>query len=68
MAHEAQIKKSLIDILTMHENQWTYRGDIKTESSYEVVNQIVPRRQADRSGRDERTKAGTIKPGSNQGL
>ena len=29
MTHEAQIEKSLIDILTMRENQWTYRGDIK---------------------------------------
>lgn len=33
MTHEAQIEKSLIDILTMRDNQWTYRGDIKTEDA-----------------------------------
>ena len=31
MAHENQIEKTLIDILTMKENQWTYRNDIKSE-------------------------------------
>ena len=33
MANEIQIEKSLIDILTLRENQWTYRGDLKTEDA-----------------------------------
>jgi len=33
MTSENQIEKTLIDILTMRENQWTYRGDIKTEAA-----------------------------------
>ncbi|MEL7657720.1 MAG: DEAD/DEAH box helicase family protein, partial [Bacillota bacterium] len=32
MTPENQIESTFIDILTMRENQWTYRGDIKTES------------------------------------
>jgi len=32
MNQENQIEKSFIDILTMRENQWTYRDDIKTEA------------------------------------
>ncbi len=32
MASEAQIEKEFIDILTMKENQWTYRSDLKTET------------------------------------
>ena len=31
MSPESQIEKTFIDILTMRENQWTYRGDIKSE-------------------------------------
>jgi len=33
MTSEAQIEKSFIDILTIRENQWTYRGDLKTEAA-----------------------------------
>lgn len=33
MTNEAQIEKTLIDILTQRENQWTYRSDIKTENA-----------------------------------
>lgn len=33
MTPENQIEKTFIDILTMRENQWTYRGDIKTEAA-----------------------------------
>lgn len=33
MMPENQIEKTFIDILTMRENQWTYRDDIKTESA-----------------------------------
>jgi len=33
MQSEAQIEKTLIDILTERDNQWTYRGDIKTEKA-----------------------------------
>jgi type I restriction enzyme R subunit len=33
MIAENQIEKTLIDILTMKENQWTYRSDIKTETA-----------------------------------
>jgi len=33
MTSEAKIEKCFIDILTQRENQWTYRGDIKTEAS-----------------------------------
>ena len=33
MTHEAQIEKTFIGILTEHENQWTYRGDIKSEAA-----------------------------------
>jgi len=33
MPNEIQIEKSLIDILTLRENQWTYRGDLKTEAA-----------------------------------
>ncbi|MCL2762644.1 MAG: type I restriction endonuclease, partial [Treponema sp.] len=33
MTNEAKIEKCFIDILTQKENQWTYRGDIKTESA-----------------------------------
>jgi len=33
MTHEAQIEKDFIGILTERENQWTYRGDIKTEAA-----------------------------------
>ncbi|WP_313185082.1 type I restriction endonuclease subunit R [Lacrimispora sp.] len=32
MTPEKQIENTFIDILTMRENQWTYRSDIKTES------------------------------------
>jgi type I restriction enzyme R subunit len=31
--HENQIEKDFIDILTLRENQWTYRNDIKTETA-----------------------------------
>ena len=33
MTQENQIEKTFIDILTMRENQWAYRNDIKTESA-----------------------------------
>ena len=33
MSRENLIEHSLIDILTMRENQWTYRSDIKTEEA-----------------------------------
>ena len=33
MILENQIEKTFIDILTMKENQWTYRNDIKTEAA-----------------------------------
>ena len=33
MSHEAQIEKSFIGILSEHENQWTYRSDIKSEAA-----------------------------------
>ena len=33
MISESQIEKTFIDILTMRENQWTYRNDIKTEAA-----------------------------------
>lgn len=33
MAHENEIEKTFIDILTMRANQWTYRGDIKSEAA-----------------------------------
>jgi type I restriction enzyme R subunit len=33
MTSESQIEKTFIDILTMRENQWTYRNDIKTEAA-----------------------------------
>jgi len=33
MILENQIEKMFIDILTMKENQWTYRNDIKTEAA-----------------------------------
>jgi len=33
MTLENQIEKTFIDILTMRENQWTYRNDIKTETA-----------------------------------
>ena len=33
MIHENQIEQSFIKILTEHENQWTYRPDIKTEAA-----------------------------------
>ena len=33
MIHENQIERTLIDILTQRENQWTYRSDIKTETA-----------------------------------
>jgi len=33
MTQENQIERSLIDILTMRENQWSYRGDLKTEEA-----------------------------------
>ena len=33
MQSEAQIEKTFIDILTERDNQWTYRGDIKTEKA-----------------------------------
>ena len=33
MTSENQIEKTFIDILTMRENQWTYRTDIKTEAA-----------------------------------
>ncbi|MDR2166842.1 MAG: DEAD/DEAH box helicase family protein [Clostridiales bacterium] len=33
MSHENQTEQTLIDILTMRENQWTYRSDIKTEDA-----------------------------------
>jgi len=33
MTPENQIEKTFIDILTMRENQWTYRNDIKTETA-----------------------------------
>ena len=33
MAQENQIERSLIDIITMRENQWTYRADLKTEEA-----------------------------------
>lgn len=32
MNQEAQIEKSLIEILTERENQWTYRPELKTEA------------------------------------
>jgi len=33
MKNEAYIEKTLIEILTKRENQWTYRNDIKTEAA-----------------------------------
>ena len=33
MVSESQIESSFIDILTLRENQWTYRGDLKTEDA-----------------------------------
>jgi len=33
MTPENHIEKTFIDILTMRENQWTYRNDIKTEAA-----------------------------------
>jgi type I restriction enzyme R subunit len=33
MTHEAQIERDFIGILTKRENQWTYRGDIKSEAA-----------------------------------
>ena len=33
MTHEAQIEERFLDILTEQENQWTYRGDLKTEAA-----------------------------------
>ncbi len=33
MTLENQMEKTFIDILTLRENQWTYRGDIKTEAA-----------------------------------
>lgn len=33
MIPENQIEKTFIEILTMRENQWTYRNDIKTEAA-----------------------------------
>ena len=33
MNHESQIEKNFIDILTQRENQWAYRGDLKTEDA-----------------------------------
>lgn len=33
MNSEAQIEKSFIDILTLRDNQWTYRSDLKTETA-----------------------------------
>ncbi len=33
MTHENQIEETFIDILTMRENQWMYRSDIKTEAA-----------------------------------
>ena len=33
MTRENEIEKNLIEILTERENQWTYRGDIKTEAA-----------------------------------
>lgn len=33
MTSETQIEKTFIDILTLRENQWTYRADLKTEAA-----------------------------------
>ena len=33
MTHESQIERTFIEILTMRENQWTYRNDIKSETA-----------------------------------
>ena len=33
MTSENQIEKTFIDILTLQENQWTYRNDLKTEAA-----------------------------------